>query len=188
MGPRLRGDDRVMMAESKSASFLTGPLTRDGLTAALVIALLDQASKLWLIYGFELGARGRVPVLPFLDLVLVWNRGISYGWFAQDTDLGRWVLLGLKVVLVTVLWVWLARAENRFTALSIGLLIGGAVGNAVDRVIHGAVVDFALLHLTTASYAFNWYVFNLADVAVVAGAAGLVYETLLGSGRAAKAP
>ena len=82
---------------------------------------------------------------------------------------------------------WLARAESRLTAVCLGLIIGGAVGNAIDRLAYGAVVDFALLHLTTASCTFNWYVFNLADVAIVAGVAGLLYETLLGD-RAAKAP
>ena len=92
-----------------------------------------------------------------------------------------------KAIVVVVLWAWLSRAESRLTAVSLGLIIGGAVGNAIDRLAHGAVVDFALLHITTASFSFNWYVFNLADVAIVAGVAGLLYETLLG-GRAAKAP
>jgi signal peptidase II len=168
-------------------SYLTGPFTRDGVTAALVTALLDQALKLWLLYGFELGKLGRVVVLPFFDLVLVWNRGISYGWLSQDSALGQFMLLGFKAIVVVVLWLWLSRAESRLTAVSLGLIIGGAVGNAIDRLAHGAVVDFALLHITTASFAFNWYVFNLADVAIVAGVAGLLYETLLG-GRAAKAP
>lgn len=167
--------------------FLIGPFTRDGLAAALITALADQVLKLWLLYGFQLGKFGRVVLLPFFDLVLVWNKGISYGWLAQDTPLGQWVLLGLKAVVALFLWGWLARAENRLTALSLGLIIGGAVGNAIDRLAHGAVVDFALLHITTASFSFNWYVFNLADVAIVAGVAGLLYETLLGS-RAAKAP
>ena len=167
--------------------YLHGPLTRDGLTAALLTALIDQASKLWLLYGYDLGSRGRVPVLPFFDLVLVWNKGISYGLFAQDTALGQWMLLGVKMVAAVFLWGWLSRAETRLTAICLGLIIGGAIGNAIDRFLHGAVVDFALLHLTTASFTFNWYVFNLADVAIVAGVAGLLYETLL-SGRAAKAP
>lgn len=168
-------------------SLLTGPFTRDGVTAALLTALADQVLKLWLLYGFELGRLGRVVVLPFFDLVLVWNRGISYGWLSQDTALGMWMLLGMKVAVVVALWGWLSMAENRLTAISLGLIIGGAIGNAIDRLAHGAVVDFALLHITTASFAFNWYVFNLADVAIVAGVAGLLYETLLG-GRAAKAP
>jgi len=172
---------------TKPASYLWGPLSRDGLTAALITALLDQASKLWLLYVYELGDRGRVTVLPFFDLVLVWNRGISYGLFQQDSALGQWALLGFKVLAAIFLWGWLARAENRLIAVSLGLIIGGAIGNAVDRFAHAAVVDFALLHLTTASFSFNWYVFNLADVAIVAGVAGLLYETLLG-GRAAKAP
>ncbi len=176
-----------MAAGTKLNAYLFGPFTRDGLSAALVVALLDQASKLWLLYGFDLGSRGRVPVLPFFDLVLVWNRGISYGLFAQDTAFGQWVLLGFKLVAAVFLWAWLARVENRLMALCLGLIIGGAVGNAIDRFAHGAVVDFALLHLTTASFSFNWYVFNLADVAIVAGVAGLLYETLLG-GNAAKAP
>lgn len=167
--------------------YLLGPLTRDGVSAALVTALLDQASKLWLLYAYDLGSRGRVPVLPFFDLVLVWNKGISYGLFAQDTALGQMVLLGVKALAAVFLWVWLARAETRLTAICLGLIIGGAIGNAIDRFAHGAVVDFALLHLTTSTFTFNWYVFNLADVAIVAGVAGLLYETLLG-GRAAKAP
>jgi signal peptidase II len=97
------------------------------------------------------------------------------------------MLLGFKAVVVIVLWGWLSQAENRLTAISLGLIMGGAIGNAIDRLAHGAVVDFALLHITTESFAFNWYVFNLADVAIVAGVAGLIYEIVLG-GRAAKAP
>jgi signal peptidase II len=169
------------------SSYLIGPFTRDGVTAALITALADQALKLWLLYSFELGKLGRVVVLPFFDLVLVWNRGISYGWLSQDSAAGTWMLLGFKAVVVVVLWGWLARAENRLTAISLGLIIGGAVGNAIDRVAHGAVVDFALLHITTETWTFNWYVFNLADVAIVAGVVGLLYETFVG-GRAAKAP
>jgi signal peptidase II len=88
---------------------------------------------------------------------------------------------------VALLWIWLSRVASRLTALSLGLIIGGAVGNAIDRFAYGAVADFALFHLTTASFSFNWYVFNLADVAIVAGVIGLLYETLIGGG-AAKAP
>src|SRR5262245_37144204 len=112
-----------MLAVKNLDSYLYGPLTRDGLAAALVTALLDQASKLWLLYGFDLASRGRVPVLPFFDLVLVWNKGISYGLFAQDTALGQWVLLGFKAVAAVFLWGWLSRAENRLTAVSLGLII-----------------------------------------------------------------
>ena len=91
------------------------------------------------------------------------------------------------MVAVALLWIWLARADLRLTALSLGLIIGGAIGNAIDRLAYGAVADFVLLHLTTASFSFKWYVFNLADVAIVAGVVGLLYETSAGD-RAAKAP
>jgi signal peptidase II len=168
-------------------SYLWGPLSRDGVTLALVTLLLDQASKLWLLFGYNLAGKGRVPVLPFFDLVLTWNRGISYGMFQQDTTRGRMILLAITLCAVVLLWGWLARATHRLVALSLGLIIGGALGNAIDRVAYGAVADFALLHVTTASFTFNWYVFNLADAAIVAGVAGLLYDSFLGAG-AAKVP
>ncbi len=164
-----------------------GPLTRLGLLTAVAATIADQAVKLWLLYVFDIASRQRVAVTPFLDLVLVWNRGISYGLFQQDGPVGQWALLILKIVAVTLLWLWLARSDSRLTAVSLGLIIGGALGNAIDRLAHGAVADFVLLHLTTATWSFNWYVFNLADVAIVAGVAGLLYESIVGQ-RAAKAP
>jgi signal peptidase II len=175
------------MFRNKIASYFWGPLTRDGFTIALVTLLLDQATKLWLLFGYNLAGRGRVPLLPFFDLVLTWNRGISYGMFQQNTPLGRIILLGITLGAVVLLWVWLAKETNRLMALSLGLIIGGALGNAIDRLAYGAVADFALFHITTARFTFNWYVFNLADAAIVAGVAGLLYDSLLG-GRAAKAP
>jgi signal peptidase II len=128
-----------------------------------------------------------IRLTPFLDLVLIWNKGISYGLFQQEGPLGQWLLLAIKIAAVALLWVWLARAGTRLTALSLGLIIGGAVGNAVDRFLHEGVADFILFHITTETIHFNWYVFNLADAAIVAGVAGLLYESLLGDG-AAKAP
>lgn len=160
---------------------------RLGLVAAALTAALDQASKIWLLLGYDLAAKGRVAVAPFVDLVLTWNFGISYGLLQQDTQLGRWILVAVKVGAVVLLSVWLLRARSRLTALSLGLIIGGAVGNGIDRVVHGAVADFVLLHVTTATFSFHWYVFNLADAAIVAGVAGLLYESLFGE-RAAKAP
>ena len=160
---------------------------RLGLVAAALTAALDQASKMWLLLGYDLAAKGRVAVAPFVDLVLTWNFGISYGLLQQDTQLGRWILVAVKVGAVVLLSVWLLRARSQLTALSLGLIIGGAVGNGIDRVVHGAVADFVLLHVTTATFSFHWYVFNLADAAIVAGVAGLLYESLFGE-RAAKAP
>ena len=99
------------------AQYLHGPLTRYGVIVALVVCAIDQAMKLWLLNVFDLANRGIVHLTPFLDLVLTWNTGISYGWFPQESDFGRFVLLALKTVAVAVLWVWLARAESRLTAL-----------------------------------------------------------------------
>jgi len=167
--------------------YLFGPLTAIGLVTAAVACVADQALKLWLLFVFRLGDRGAVALAPFVDLVLAWNTGISYGWFQQEGPLGRWVLLALKLIAVSLIWIWLARAESRLTAVGLGLIIGGALGNAIDRLAYGAVADFVLLHIETASWRFNWYVFNLADVAIVAGVAALLYESVLGA-RAAKAP
>ena len=164
-----------------------GPFSRLGLTAALIAAACDQALKLWLVFVFGLEGRGLVRLTPFLDLVLIWNRGISYGLFQQDGPFGQWALLALKTVAVALLWLWMARAGSRLTAISLGLIIGGAVGNAIDRIAYGAVADFVLFHVTTASFSFKWYVFNLADTAIVAGVVGLLYDSLVG-GRAAKQP
>ena len=192
----LRGDDNRMSTDSKNllpadsgraSSLLWGPLTRFALAVALAAAAIDQAIKLWLLFVFDLGARGVVTLTPFLDLLLTWNPGISYGLFRQQGPWGQWALLGLKTIAVALLWIWLSRTSSRLTALSLGLIIGGAIGNAIDRLAHGAVVDFVLFHITTANFDFNWYVFNLADVAIVAGVIGLLYETLL-AGDAAKAP
>jgi signal peptidase II len=156
-----------------------GPLTRLGLLVAILIVAADQASKLWLLYVYDLGSRGAVPLIPFIDLVLVQNKGISYGLFQQESALGQWILLAVKAVAVVLLWAWLARATSRLVAVSLGLIIGGAIGNAIDRIAHGAVVDFVLFHISTASFEFNWYVFNLADAAIVAGVAGVLYDSLI---------
>jgi signal peptidase II len=164
-----------------------GPHTRLGATVALAIAVIDQALKLWVLFVLDLGSRGKVEVTPFLDLVLTWNTGISYGLFQQEGPIGQWALLALTAIAVILLWIWLARVSSRLTATALGLIIGGAIGNAIDRLAYGAVADFVLLHLTAGSLRFEWYVFNLADVAIVAGVVGLLYETLLGES-AAKAP
>jgi signal peptidase II len=162
-------------------------LSRLGLAVAVATAAADQALKLWLLFGYDLVGRGRVAVTPFLDLVLIWNKGISYGLFQQHSEFGRLALLALTLVAVVLLWVWMARSASWLTAVALGLIIGGAIGNAIDRAAYGAVADFLLFHITTATFSFSWYVFNLADAAIVAGVAGLLYESLLGD-RAAKVP
>ena len=164
------------MALSK---YLYGPLTAFGLVVAAVTAAADQALKLWLLFGYDLAAHGTVRLGPLIDLVLVWNPGISYGLFPQVGPLGQWALLAIKAVAVVLLWLWLSHSASRLTALALGLIIGGAIGNAIDRVAYGAVADFVLFHITTAAWTFRWYVFNLADVGIVAGVVGLLYESTL---------
>ena len=163
------------------------PHHRAGTIASVTALVLDQASKLWLLFVFDIARRGAVKVTPFFDLVLAWNVGISFGWFQNDSFLAQAVLTAIKTVAVVVLAVWMARSRNLLATLALGLIIGGAMGNAIDRVAYGAVVDFALFHVQIGGKTFNWYVFNLADVAIVAGVAALLYDSFLGV-PAAKAP
>lgn len=172
-------------AETKAdGSYVWGPLSGFGLLVALAACAADQAAKFGLLSALQ---HGPIAIGPFVSLVLAWNTGISYSLFPQNGAVGPWVLFAIKVVAVVLLWVWLARVPSRLTAVSLGLIIGGAVGNAVDRLHWPGVMDFVLLHVETASWNFQWYVFNLADVAIVAGVAGLLYESVRG-GSAAKAP
>jgi signal peptidase II len=160
---------------------------RLGLVAATAVLALDQATKLWLLYVFDIGHRGAVRVTPFFDLVLAWNVGISFGWFQNDGALAQIALTAIKAIAVIVLAIWMARSTTRTATVGLGMIIGGAIGNAIDRFAYGAVVDFALFHVQIGENTFNWYVFNLADAAIVAGVAALLYDSFLGS-PAAKAP
>lgn len=162
-------------------SYLWGPLTRIGAVVAALACLIDQATKLYLLHVVDLAANGPIRVGPFFHLVLTRNTGISYGLFQTSGALGAWVLLAVKIVAVVLLWAWLARARDRLTALSLGLIIGGAIGNGIDRLAYGWVADFVYFHITTAHWRFSWYVFNLADVAIVAGVIGLLYESMFRS-------
>ena len=118
-----------------------------------------------------------MPVTSYLDLVLAWNTGISYGLFQQTGPFWQWALLALKVVAVALLLTWLVRTRSRLSGLALGLIVGGAIGNGIDRLVHGAVMDFVLFHITAATWTFQWYVFNLADAAIVAGVIGLIAST-----------
>jgi signal peptidase II len=181
LGRRRRGD-----APSFRGNSVTSRLGL-GMFAAIISLALDQASKLWLLYVFDIGRRGLTRVTPFLDLVLAWNTGISYGWFSDSGPTGQVLLIAFKVIAVIVLAVWMVKAHNRLATFALGLIIGGALGNAIDRLAYGAVVDFALLHVDIAGKTYNWYVFNLADAAIVAGVAALLYDSFLGT-PAVKAP
>jgi signal peptidase II len=156
---------------------MIGPLTRYGILAAVATALADQLVKYWLVFEFNLPARAPVHLTPFLDLVMAWNTGISYGLFQNMGPLGQWVLFVVKAIAVALLALWLARARTLTVAVSLGLIIGGAIGNGIDRLTYGAVADFVLFHVEIAGWSFKWYVFNLADTAIVVGVAGLLYDS-----------
>ncbi len=154
-----------------------GPLSRLGIIAALLSLIVDQIHKTWMLRVYKIAEQDVVNVGPFFDLVLVWNKGISYGLFQQDGLTGRLALVIFAVLACLALLVVLARSESVTMAVSVGLIIGGALGNAVDRLIYGAVADFFSLH----AFGLYWYVFNIADVAIVAGAVGLLYDSLVTS-------
>ncbi|MCP3411639.1 signal peptidase II [Bradyrhizobium sp. CCGB01] len=160
---------------------------RAGILAAVVTVVADQASKLWLLNVFDLARRGVVKVMPFFDLVLAWNIGISFGWLQNDSQAAQIALMAVKAVAVVALAIWMARSHTWLATVALGLIIGGAIGNGIDRFAYGAVVDFALFHIEIGGNTYNWYVFNLADVAIVAGVAALLYDSFLGV-PAAKAP
>jgi signal peptidase II len=148
------------------------PRALGGLIGLIGLAL-DQASKLWLIFGFGLEARGPVRLTPFFDLVMAWNPGISYSLFSASSDAGRYALLGVQLAAIAFLSVWLWRARTRMTAIGLGMIVGSALGNAYDRFAYGAVADFAHFHIGD----FSWYIFNIADVGIVVGVALLLYES-----------
>lgn len=157
---------------------------RTGLLVALIVLVLDQGSKLALIYGTDLRLTYPWVILPFFDLTVVWNRGISYGLFQQDSELGRWVLTAVKIGAAAFLAYWVRRAASRWEAAGIGMIIGGAVGNAIDRIVHGAVFDFAHFHVGD----FSWYVFNVADTAIVVGVGLMLLAQLLPTAPAPEKP
>ena len=149
------------------------PARRLGLMTVLIVFIADQLLKWWLLYRVGLAENGPYDLTSFLTIVLAWNRGISYGLFQQGTDLGRWFLVVISFVAAIWLWRWMWREPRRFTVFSLALIIGGALGNGLDRAVYGAVVDFVHFHWGS----FSWYIFNIADVAIVVGVLGLLYES-----------
>ena len=141
-----------------------------GITAAVVA--LDQIGK-WVVLAAVMDPPRIIPGLPFFNLVLVWNRGVSFGMFGGGA-VPAWAFVLLAAAIVGLLLFWLRRAELRWSAVAIGLVIGGAVGNVIDRLVHGAVVDFLDFHLA----GYHWPAFNLADSAITVGVIMLLAESL----------
>ena len=169
---------------ASSRNLLWGPLSSLGLGVAALTIVADQLHKAWMLYVFDIGAKSPVAIAPFFDLVLVWHQGISYGLLPQQGALGRLGLILFAVVASLALAVWLARQTSQLAAASIGLIIGGAIGNAVDRIAYGAVADFFSFH----AFGFEWYVFNIADTAIVAGVLGLLYGSLIQGSQKGRKP
>lgn len=149
-----------------------------GLASAAIALALDQGSKLLLLYGFhfiEMTGSQSVPILPFFNLVMVWNPGVSYGLFPAHGPLGTALLAVFSLGAVAALSRWLWRAKSKVLAVGLGLVIGGALGNLIDRLIYQKVADF--FHFYVRGY--DWYVFNVADVAITIGVVALLYDALL---------
>jgi len=144
-----------------------------GFLVAAITLVIDQGHKIWMLDVFDIAARQPVALTPFLDLVMAWNPGISYSLLSAETPGGRLALLALSLGATLFLCVWLWRAPRLITTLGLGLIVGGALGNAYDRFAYGAVADFFHFHVGD----FHWYIFNLADVAIVAGVGLLLYES-----------
>jgi lipoprotein signal peptidase len=152
-------------------------MLRLGLALAVIILVADQASKWFILEVLRLPEVRHIPLIALgplgFDLTMVWNRGVTFGMFAGD-QATQWVLGGLALVIAALLLAWMRRAENRATALALGAVVGGAIGNVIDRIRFGAVVDFADAH----AWGWHWYVFNVADAAIVLGVATLVGDAL----------
>ena len=144
-----------------------------GFLVAAITLVVDQGHKIWMLDVFDIAARQPVALTPFLDLVMAWNPGISYSLLSAQTPEGRLALLALSLGATLLLSVWLWRAPKKITTVGLGLIVGGALGNAYDRFAYGAVADFFHFHVG----GFHWYIFNIADVAIVAGVGLLLYES-----------
>ena len=154
---------------------------RPGLIAAVLVLAADQFSKWWMAAVIGLPQVGHIPLIeagPFaLDLSMVWNRGVTFGLLAGSAPWHGWALAALALVVAAALLRWMARAETRFVALALGAIIGGAIGNVIDRLRFGAVFDF----VDASAWGWHWYVFNVADAAIVLGVIALVADALFRS-------
>jgi signal peptidase II len=155
---------------------------RLGLATAAVTLVLDQATKLYFIDLLVTRGLGFVDVLPNFRLYRVWNYGVSFGMFNTDASVGRWLFVVVALAIVVALLTWLRRASSRLVAVSLGLVIGGALGNIVDRVTYGAVFDFLDVYVGE----WHWPAFNLADSGITIGVILLLADGLLGGRRSSR--
>jgi len=159
----------------------TGGYFKNGIIAIFALTVVDQLSKWWVLNIFNLPAKGSVEILPFFNLTMVWNKGISMGLSLGDT-LGKWGIVIMTVAISLWLLFWLKKSERLFEAAALSLILSGAVGNLIDRFVHGAVVDFIHLH----AFSYNFYVFNVADSAITVGVIMLLIDGLRDGGKSLK--
>ncbi len=158
---------------------LWSPLAPLVLALASLVFGIDQTHKWWMIHVYDIEAKSPVALTPFFELVMVWNRGVSYGLL---TTHAQGLLIAMSLAITALLWLWACRMQRALGAAALALVIGGALANALDRATRGAVADFFHFH----NGSFSWYVFNLADMAIVAGVALLLYESLFEGGAASR--
>lgn len=149
-----------------------------GLLAALFVMIVDQGHKAWMLFYFDITARAPITVTPFLDLTISWNYGVSYSLFATYAGTARLALICVQGTIVLGLLYWLWRASSHLSALGLGFIIGGALGNMTDRLFRGAVADFFYFHTSLPVGPLANYVFNIADVGITLGATLLLFESL----------
>lgn len=155
-----------------------------GLLVAACVLAVDQLSKWWVLAVLGLAHRGPLVLLPILDLRMVENRGITFGLLNGEPGIGPILLAVVALAVVVGLGVWLCRAERAVVAAAVGAIAGGAIGNVADRLRLGFVVDFIQVH----AYGWSWYVFNLADAAIVCGVAALLVDGFASSRRSEDPP
>lgn len=150
---------------------------RLGLVVAVVAFLLDQASKLWFVDHLKLAEiEGGIEVFPVFKLVMVWNYGVSFGMFSNGDDASRrWILIGIAAIITLFMLIWLWKSRDRVLSLGLGLVIGGAIGNVVDRLRWGAVADFFYFHYEE----WYWPAFNIADSAIFIGVVLLCWDSIV---------
>jgi len=151
---------------------------RIGWIVAGLSLIADQASKNLVLYGLDfraLGPAARIDVLPFFNMVMVWNRGVSYGLLPAGSFTATLLLILVSIAAVIGLSWWLMRAERPLLGYGLGLVIGGALGNVIDRVLYGAVADFFHFY----AFGHDWYVFNVADAAITVGVVVLLLDAFI---------
>lgn len=152
------------------------PLFGRGLALAALIVAVDQATKWWIMEGVMMPPRV-IPLTPFFNLVMTWNRGVSFGLFNNGSPYNALILPLIAIIISVLLGIWLARVQKPMVAYGLGSVIGGAVGNLIDRMRFGAVADFLDFHL----WGYHWPAFNIADSAITIGVAILIADSLFGT-------